>query len=138
MVRSRTSKCTNGYCSSSNHRGIDFANGCGAYIYAAASGTVDAAFYNGGYGNYIRIQHGGGIATGYAHIRPADTSSATASRSLPASASPTPATPATPSAATSTSRCTSTAPRSTPRPSCAGAASRSDRAAVAASDQTID
>lgn len=66
----RTSKCTNGYCSSSNHRGIDFANGCGAYIYAAASGTVDAAFYNGGYGNYIRIQHGGGIATGYAHIRP--------------------------------------------------------------------
>ena len=66
----RTSKCTNGYCSSSNHRGIDFANGCGAYIYAAASGTVDTARYNGGYGNYIRIQHGGGIATGYAHIRP--------------------------------------------------------------------
>ncbi|MFK4762536.1 M23 family metallopeptidase, partial [Microbacterium sp. ZW T5_45] len=34
------------------------------------SGTVDAAFYNGGYGNYIRIQHGGGIGTGYGHIRP--------------------------------------------------------------------
>ncbi len=65
----RTSKCANGYCSSSNHRGVDLANGCGAKIYAAASGRVDAAFYNGGYGNYIRIQHGGGIATGYAHIR---------------------------------------------------------------------
>jgi murein DD-endopeptidase MepM/ murein hydrolase activator NlpD len=48
---------------------VDLANGCGAAIYAASSGTVDAAFYNGGYGNYIRIQHGGGIATGYAHIR---------------------------------------------------------------------
>ena len=64
----RTSKCTSGYCSSSVHRGIDFANGCGAYIYAAAAGTVTAAFYNGGYGNYIRINHGG-VSTGYAHIR---------------------------------------------------------------------
>ncbi|UJP09138.1 peptidoglycan DD-metalloendopeptidase family protein [Microbacterium sp. KUDC0406] len=52
------------------HYGVDLANGCGAPIYAAHSGTVDAAFYNGGYGNYIRIQHGGGIGTGYGHIRP--------------------------------------------------------------------
>ncbi|MFT4156714.1 MAG: peptidoglycan DD-metalloendopeptidase family protein [Microbacterium sp.] len=52
------------------HRGVDLANGCGAPIYAAHSGTVDAAFYNGGYGNYIRIQHGGGVGTGYGHIRP--------------------------------------------------------------------
>ena len=26
------------------------------------------AGYNGGYGNYIKIDHGGGIGTGYGHI----------------------------------------------------------------------
>lgn len=67
----RTPYCANGTCSSTNHRGVDLVNGCGAYIFAAADGTVDAAIPNySGYGNYIRIQHGGGIATGYAHIRP--------------------------------------------------------------------
>ncbi len=64
----RDSQCGSQGCSSSFHRGVDLANGCGAAIYAAYAGTVDAAFYNGGYGNYIRIQHGGGLATGYAHI----------------------------------------------------------------------
>lgn len=54
---------------SAYHYGVDLANGCGAAIYAAQSGTVDYAGPNGNYGNYIRIQHGGGIATGYAHIR---------------------------------------------------------------------
>jgi murein DD-endopeptidase MepM/ murein hydrolase activator NlpD len=58
----------NGTCRSTFHRGLDFANGCGAAIYAASSGRVDVAWYNGGYGNYVRIQHGGGIATGYAHL----------------------------------------------------------------------
>ncbi len=57
-------------CSSSFHYGADLANGCGAAIYAANSGTVDYAGPNGNYGNYIRIQHGGGISTGYAHIKP--------------------------------------------------------------------
>ncbi len=55
-------------CSSSYHYGADLANGCGAPIYAANSGTVDYAGRNGNYGNYIRIQHGAGISTGYAHI----------------------------------------------------------------------
>ncbi|MEW1963660.1 M23 family metallopeptidase [Microbacterium sp. NPDC077644] len=50
------------------HYGVDLANGCGAPIFAAHSGTVDYAGPNGNYGNYIRIQHGGGVATGYAHI----------------------------------------------------------------------
>ncbi|MEN0024266.1 MAG: M23 family metallopeptidase [Microbacterium sp.] len=54
---------------SAYHYGVDLANGCGAAIYAAQSGTVDYAGPKGNYGNYIRIQHGGGIATGYAHIR---------------------------------------------------------------------
>ena len=51
------------------HYGVDLANGCGAAIYAAQSGTVDYAGPNGNYGNYIRIQHGNGVASGYAHIR---------------------------------------------------------------------
>ncbi|MFE2770852.1 peptidoglycan DD-metalloendopeptidase family protein [Microbacterium resistens] len=55
-------------CSSSFHRGVDLANGCGAPIYAAHDGWVEGAFWNGGYGNYIKIDHGDGIATGYAHI----------------------------------------------------------------------
>lgn len=57
-----------GNCSS-YHYGVDLANGCGAAIFAASSGTVDYAGPNGNYGNYIRIQHGGGVSTGYAHIR---------------------------------------------------------------------
>ena len=34
------------------------------------AGRVVYAGYNGGYGNYIKIDHGGGIGTGYGHIRP--------------------------------------------------------------------
>lgn len=64
----RPPRCVNGVCRSTFHRGLDFANGCGAAIYAASSGRVDVAWYSGGYGNYIRIQHSGGYATGYAHL----------------------------------------------------------------------
>ncbi|WP_354003046.1 M23 family metallopeptidase [Microbacterium elymi] len=39
-------------------------------MYAAHSGRVTYAGYNGGYGNYIRLDHGSGIGTGYGHIRP--------------------------------------------------------------------
>ncbi|WP_286931878.1 M23 family metallopeptidase [Microbacterium sp.] len=65
----RTSQCGPSYCSSSNHYGVDLSGGCGAEIYAAASGTVVYAGYNGGYGNYIKVDHGDGVGTGYAHIR---------------------------------------------------------------------
>ncbi len=64
----RMVQCTTGYCSSGFHYGVDLANGCNAPIYAAYSGTVDVAMWSGGYGNYIRIQHGSGIGTGYGHI----------------------------------------------------------------------
>ncbi|MGC5172242.1 peptidoglycan DD-metalloendopeptidase family protein [Micromonospora sp. DT81.3] len=64
----RTRQCGTGYCSSGFHRGVDLATGCGAAIYAANAGVVDYAGYNGGYGNYIRIDHGAGTGTGYAHI----------------------------------------------------------------------
>ena len=48
--------------------GTDFGAGCGWPIYAAASGTVIYAGANGGYGNFVKIDHGGGVTTGYAHI----------------------------------------------------------------------
>jgi murein DD-endopeptidase MepM/ murein hydrolase activator NlpD len=49
------------------HEGIDIAAGYGAPIAAAASGTVIYAGYMGGYGNLIIVDHGGGVATAYAH-----------------------------------------------------------------------
>jgi murein DD-endopeptidase MepM/ murein hydrolase activator NlpD len=49
------------------HAGIDIAVPGGTPIRAAAAGTVAIAGWTGGYGNYTCIQHGGGIATCYAH-----------------------------------------------------------------------
>jgi murein DD-endopeptidase MepM/ murein hydrolase activator NlpD len=50
------------------HAGTDLAGGCGIPIYAARGGQIVYAGWNGGYGNFILIDHGGGITTGYAHI----------------------------------------------------------------------
>jgi murein DD-endopeptidase MepM/ murein hydrolase activator NlpD len=50
------------------HAGTDLAAGCGVPIYAARGGTVIYAAPLGTYGNFILINHGGGISTGYAHI----------------------------------------------------------------------
>lgn len=61
--------CSNGYCTT-GHRGIDFAGGCSSPIFAAASGVVVFAGYSGAWGNYIKVDHGDGIITGYAHIKP--------------------------------------------------------------------
>jgi murein DD-endopeptidase MepM/ murein hydrolase activator NlpD len=36
-------------------------------VFAAAAGTVVAAGYQGSYGNWILIDHGNGVQTGYAH-----------------------------------------------------------------------
>ncbi|MFT4210740.1 MAG: M23 family metallopeptidase [Microbacterium sp.] len=54
-------------CSSSFHYGVDLAPGCYANIYAAYSGTVKYSGMTSGYGNYISIDHGGGVGTGYGH-----------------------------------------------------------------------
>lgn len=67
---SRAVQCGASYCSSGFHYGVDLSAGCGAGIYAASAGRVVYAGYNGGYGNYIKLDHGGGIGTGYGHIRP--------------------------------------------------------------------
>lgn len=49
------------------HEGIDIGAAEGTPIQAAQSGTVIMASYNGGYGNYTCIDHGGGFSTCYAH-----------------------------------------------------------------------
>ena len=49
------------------HRGQDIVAPCGTQIHAAAAGTVTAAEYWGTYGNWILIDHGDGVAVGYAH-----------------------------------------------------------------------
>jgi murein DD-endopeptidase MepM/ murein hydrolase activator NlpD len=53
---------------SSYHQGLDIGAGCGQPIFAAGSGTVVYAGWNGGYGNFIMIDHGGGVQTAYGHI----------------------------------------------------------------------
>jgi murein DD-endopeptidase MepM/ murein hydrolase activator NlpD len=49
------------------HPGIDIAAPNGAPLHAAKAGVVILASYYGGYGNFVLIDHGGGIVTGYAH-----------------------------------------------------------------------
>lgn len=51
------------------HAGTDIAAPCGRTMYAASSGTVEYAGWNGGYGYYVRINHGNGITTAYGHIQ---------------------------------------------------------------------
>lgn len=50
------------------HYGTDIGAMCGAGIYAATSGVVEEVSTLGTYGNWILINHGNGIETGYAHI----------------------------------------------------------------------
>lgn len=53
------------------HRGTDFGAACGQPLYAANSGRVASAYWQGGFGNYTVIDHGliNGryVSTGYAH-----------------------------------------------------------------------
>jgi murein DD-endopeptidase MepM/ murein hydrolase activator NlpD len=50
------------------HSGTDLASACGAPIYAASAGVVSQTGRLGTYGNWILIDHGEGVNTGYAHI----------------------------------------------------------------------
>ncbi len=49
------------------HTGVDLHAGMGESIHAAANGTVVYADWRGGYGKCVIVDHGGGLATLYAH-----------------------------------------------------------------------
>lgn len=57
---------TSGYVSTP-HRGVDIYAPSGTPIYAAQSGTVIIRQYSSSFGNYVVIDHGGGVSTLYAH-----------------------------------------------------------------------
>ncbi len=50
------------------HSGVDYGARYGTPIYAVADGRVSFAGRHGGHGNYVRLEHGGGIGTGYGHM----------------------------------------------------------------------
>ena len=50
------------------HAGIDFGARWGSPIFAVSDGLVSYAGPHGGHGNYVRLEHGGGMGTGYGHM----------------------------------------------------------------------
>lgn len=50
------------------HTGIDLAGSTGSPVYASDGGTVSFAGWSGGYGKVIKINHGNGYETYYAHL----------------------------------------------------------------------
>lgn len=52
---------------STNHKGIDISTSTGSNILAAADGTVTISTYSYSAGNYIMVNHGGGVSTVYMH-----------------------------------------------------------------------
>lgn len=55
------------YMGYSGHTGIDLGGAVGTAIYAYKSGTVTFAGWGNGYGLYMKIDHGNGTTTYYAH-----------------------------------------------------------------------
>lgn len=53
---------------SSHHQGTDISAGCNEPIYAAGSGKVVEAGPASGFGNWVKIDHGGGLVTIYGHM----------------------------------------------------------------------
>ncbi|MFM5950270.1 MAG: M23 family metallopeptidase [Novosphingobium sp.] len=50
------------------HAGVDFGAPYGAPIYAVGDARVIFSGWHGGHGNYVKLDHGGGYATAYAHM----------------------------------------------------------------------
>lgn len=50
------------------HEGVDLVAPAGTPVHAAADGVVIGAAPNGRYGNWVRIEHGGKLATVYGHM----------------------------------------------------------------------
>ena len=51
----------------SGHTGIDLGGAIGTAIYAYKTGTVTFAGWGSGYGLHVKIDHGNGMTTYYAH-----------------------------------------------------------------------
>lgn len=49
------------------HSGQDLIIGCGTDVHAATAGKIAYAGWLGSYGNWILVDHGNGVQTGYAH-----------------------------------------------------------------------
>src|SRR3546814_6421996 len=72
MVRPTRGRITSGYGMRRHpilgyrrmHSGVDFGGGYGAPIYAVTDGRVTVAGRTGGFGNYVKLNHGGGVGTG--------------------------------------------------------------------------
>lgn len=50
------------------HSGIDLSAPMGSPVFATSDGIVNAANWNGGYGLFVALDHGGGIQTRYGHM----------------------------------------------------------------------
>ena len=50
------------------HKGVDIGAAYGSPIYAVTDGTVSFAGRAGGYGNFVKLAHTGGLETGYGHM----------------------------------------------------------------------
>jgi murein DD-endopeptidase MepM/ murein hydrolase activator NlpD len=59
------------------HSGVDYAASYGSAIVAVSDGVVSYSGRHGGHGKYVRIEHGGGLGSGYAHMSSIAVSSGT-------------------------------------------------------------
>ena len=50
------------------HKGIDIGAPYGAPVFAGVDGVVRLAGRNAGYGNFVKLAHAGGLASGYGHL----------------------------------------------------------------------
>lgn len=53
---------------STDHKGIDIAAPAGTPVHAAAAGVVTVSAYSSVMGNYVELDHGGGVKTRYEHM----------------------------------------------------------------------
>jgi murein DD-endopeptidase MepM/ murein hydrolase activator NlpD len=50
------------------HSGVDFGATYGSPVFAVSDGIVAFAGRHGGHGNYVKLEHGGGLGSGYGHM----------------------------------------------------------------------
>jgi murein DD-endopeptidase MepM/ murein hydrolase activator NlpD len=50
------------------HKGVDFGVPIGTPVMASGAGTIAYRGWEGGYGNFVLVNHGNGYSTGYGHL----------------------------------------------------------------------